>query len=314
MKKFKLGLLVGAISLIVGVPSVMAAYNGECPSNYFLPVSDGSILCDYYDNGNVIKVDNYMTSFDINSETEINEAVLAEDANIYLLGGIFGYNPTSTLEHKTKIILNGNNTIQTLLVKNNKEKYIIEGDGTLTINKIKGEIIATDDEGNNLYEVVYVSTDSGSLEFIVDENNEKMGFKNEQEVIDRWDELKNYNSNFPDTPVSGTNYYWNNTYLKYEIDRVPDEQWIQNHIETDMEIIIESDHVLIKPYSRTTDSIINEDNDNTNPKDSINENDNKNIKNPNTKDTIVKVLSISVLSLVGLNLLLLLKKKNFLKN
>ena len=202
-------------------------------SDYELSYSyDGSKICGIgVDNGEERVLTNLMCSKntsgdEISIATFIKNAngdtlTLESDADFYLYGGA---------EDSSTIVVNGNNHINILM----DEDFTITGNGSLTIDGLYSSRLAVDEDGNQLYYIVYDDID-GFQHRVVDENGDDVLVVSKEEFEAMYENLKASNPDMAQIALEDLEYFINS---QYEV--VPEtitEEWIKEHITTEMNII-----------------------------------------------------------------------------
>ena len=202
-------------------------------SDYELSYSyDGSKICGIgVDNGEERVLTNIMCSKntsgdEISIATFIKNAngdtlTLESDADFYLYGGA---------EDSSTIVVNGNNHINILT----DEHFTITGNGSLTIDGLYSSRLAVDEDGNQLYYIVYDDID-GFQHRVVDENGDDVLVVSKEEFEAMYENLKASNPDMAQIALEDLEYFINS---QYEV--VPEtitEEWIKEHITTEMNII-----------------------------------------------------------------------------
>lgn len=202
-------------------------------SDYELSYSyDGSKICGIgVDNGEERVLTNLMCSKntsgdEISIATFIKNAngdtlTLESDADFYLYGGA---------EDSSTIVVNGNNHINILM----DEHFTITGNGSLTIDGLYSSRLAVDEDGNQLYYIVYDDID-GFQHRVVDENGDNVLVVSKEEFEAMYENLKASNPDMAQIALEDLEYFINS---QYEV--VPEtitEEWIKEHITTEMNII-----------------------------------------------------------------------------
>ena len=202
-------------------------------SDYELSYSyDGSKICGIgVDNGEERVLTNLMCSKntsgdEISIATFIKNAngdtlTLESDADFYLYGGA---------EDSSTIVVNGNNHINILM----DEHFTITGNGSLTIDGLYSSRLAVDEDGNQLYYIVYDDID-GFQHRVVDENGDDVLVVSKEEFEAMYENLKVSNPDMAQIALEDLEYFINS---QYEV--VPEtitEEWIKEHITTEMNII-----------------------------------------------------------------------------
>lgn len=202
-------------------------------SDYELSYSyDGSKICGIgVDNGEERVLTNLMCSKntsgdEISIATFIKNAngdtlTLESDADFYLYGGA---------EDSSTIVVNGNNHINILM----DEHFTITGNGSLTIDGLYSSRLAVDEDGNQLYYIVYDDID-GFQHRVVDENGDDVLVVSKEEFEAMYENLKASNPDMAQIALEDLEYFINS---QYEV--VPEtitEEWIKEHITTEMNII-----------------------------------------------------------------------------
>ena len=202
-------------------------------SDYELSYSyDGSKICGIgVDNGEERVLTNLMCSKntsgdEISIATFIKNAngdtlTLESDADFYLYGGA---------EYSSTIVVNGKNHINILT----DEHFTITGNGSLTIDGLYSSRLAVDEDGNQLYYIVYDDID-GFQHRVVDENGDDVLVVSKEEFEAMYENLKASNPDMAQIALEDLEYFINS---QYEV--VPEtitEEWIKEHITTEMNII-----------------------------------------------------------------------------
>ena len=156
-------------------------------------------------------------------------------------------NSTSTFEFKSNasvylygndalsstIKINGSNTIDVIRGGN----YTIVGSGELTIKGLYNYISSTDENGNNLYFVVF--NIDGKQHIVKDKDGSKLTVTTREEFASIFEDVKEYNEWLENVEYSEEEYslYEDNHMEPTTID----DAWISEHISTDLEIIHNDD-------------------------------------------------------------------------
>ena len=228
MKKKCLAIILAGILMF---PIIANASSDS--SDYELSYSyDGSKICGIgVDNGEERVLTNLMCSKntsgdEISIATFIKNAngdtlTLESDADFYLYGGA---------EDSSTIVVNGNNHINILM----DEHFTITGNGSLTIDGLYSSRLAVDEDGNQLYYIVYDDID-GFQHRVVDENGDDVLVVSKEEFEAMYENLKASNPDMAQIALEDLEYFINS---QYEV--VPEtitEEWIKEHITTEMNII-----------------------------------------------------------------------------
>ncbi len=152
-------------------------------------------------------------------------------------------NSTSTFEFKSNasvylygndalsstIKINGSNTIDVIRGGN----YTIVGSGELTIKGLYNYVSSTDENGNNLYFVVF--NIDGKQHIVKDKDGSKLTVTTREEFASIFEDVKEYNEWLENVEYSEEEYslYEDNHMEPTTID----DAWISEHISTDLEII-----------------------------------------------------------------------------
>ena len=156
-------------------------------------------------------------------------------------------NSTSTFEFKSNasvylygndalsstIKINGSNTIDVIRGSN----YTIVGSGELTIKGLYNYVSSTDENGNNLYFVVF--NIDGKQHIVKDKDGSKLTVTTREEFASIFEDVKEYNEWLENVEYSEEEYslYEDNHMEPTTID----DAWISEHISTDLEIIHNDD-------------------------------------------------------------------------
>lgn len=228
LKKKCLAIILAGILMF---PIIASASSDS--SDYELSYSyDGSKICGIgVDNGEERVLTNLMCSKntsgdEISIATFIKNAngdtlTLESDADFYLYGGA---------EDSSTIVVNGNNHINILM----DEHFTITGNGSLTIDGLYSSRLAVDEDGNQLYYIVYDDID-GFQHRVVDENGDDVLVVSKEEFEAMYENLKASNPDMAQIALEDLEYFINS---QYEV--VPEtitEEWIKEHITTEMNII-----------------------------------------------------------------------------
>lgn len=228
LKKKCLAIILAGILMF---PIIASASSDS--SDYELSYSyDGSKICGIgVDNGEERVLTNLMCSKntsgdEISIATFIKNAngdtlTLESDADFYLYGGA---------EDSSTIVVNGNNHINILT----DEHFTITGNGSLTIDGLYSSRLAVDEDGNQLYYIVYDDID-GFQHRVVDENGDDVLVVSKEEFEAMYENLKASNPDMAQIALEDLEYFINS---QHEV--VPEtitEEWIKEHITTEMNII-----------------------------------------------------------------------------
>ena len=146
------------------------------------------------------------------------------DANVYLYGN-------DALE--STIQVNGSNTID--VIRNGN--YVIEGSGELTIKGLYNYVPSTDEDGNQLYFVVF--NIDGRQYTVKDEDGSKLNVTSKEEFASMFDDVKKYNKWLENIEYSEDAY---SLYNHYHMEpSFIEDAWIDEHITTDLETIYNND-------------------------------------------------------------------------
>ena len=156
-------------------------------------------------------------------------------------------NSTSTFEFKSNasvylygndalsstIKINGSNTIDVIRGGN----YTIVGSGELTIKGLYNYVSSTDENGNNLYFVVF--NIDGKQYIVKDNDGSKLTVTTREGFASIFEDVKEYNEWLENVEYSEEEYslYEDNHMEPTTID----DAWISEHISTDLEIIHNDD-------------------------------------------------------------------------
>lgn len=146
------------------------------------------------------------------------------NASVYLYGN-------DALSSTIKI--NGSNTIDVIRGGN----YTIVGSGELTIKGLYNYVSSTDENGNNLYFVVF--NIDGKQYIVKDKDGSKLTVTTREEFASIFEDVKEYNELLENVEYSEEEYslYEDNHMEPTTID----DSWISEHISTDLEIIHNDD-------------------------------------------------------------------------
>ena len=146
------------------------------------------------------------------------------DANVYLYGN-------DALE--STIQVNGSNTIDVIRDGN----YVIEGSGELTIKGLYNYVLSTDEDGNQLYFVVF--NIDGRQYTVKDEDGSKLTVTSKEEFASMFDDVKKYNKWLENIEYREDAY---SLYNHYHMEpSFIEDAWIDEHITTDLETIYNND-------------------------------------------------------------------------
>ena len=146
------------------------------------------------------------------------------DANVYLYGN-------DALE--STIQVNGSNTIDVIRDGN----YVIEGSGELTIKGLYNYVLSTDEDGNQLYFVVF--NIDGRQYTVKDEDGSKLTVTSKEGFASMFDDVKKYNKWLENIEYSEDAY---SLYNHYHMEpSFIEDAWIDEHITTDLETIYNND-------------------------------------------------------------------------
>lgn len=176
-----------------------------------------------------------------------NDTVLSfeKDKSAYHFAG--GVNDTT-------IVVNGNNTISYL---DGTVSYIIEGDGTLTINLVHEPTYVTDEDGNVLYQAEYYIPEKFTSVRIVNAEGERTFLKSMEDLEAQFEELKEYNPELADQTYNEENVMIFTSVITSTEDKYPSKEWIERNITTDMNITYTADAVIFSSNNiLTSDNII----------------------------------------------------------
>lgn len=184
-----------------------------------------------------------------------NDTVLSfeKDKSTYHFAG--GVNDTT-------IVVNGNNTISYL---DGTVSYIIEGDGTLTINLVHEPTYVTDEDGNLLYQAEYYIPEKYTSVQIVNAEGERTFLKSMEDLKTQFEELKKYNPELADQTYNEENVIIFTSVITSTEDKYPSKEWIERNITTDMNVTYTTDAVIFSSNNiLTNDNVIFESKDTLN--------------------------------------------------
>ena len=164
--------------------------------------------------------------------------------------------------NNTTIVVNGNNTINYL---DGTVSYIIEGDGTLTINLVHEPTYVTDEDGNLLYQAEYYIPEKYTSVQIVNAEGERTFLKSMEDLKTQFEELKKYNPELADQTYNEENVIIFTSVITSTEDKYPSKEWIERNITTDMNVTYTTDAVIFSSNNiLTNDNVIFESKDTLN--------------------------------------------------
>lgn len=150
-----------------------------------------------------------------------NTFEFAKDQSFYLYGGSENMVvPTST------IVVNGKNAIDLLV----DDDYIITGEGSLTVKGIYGTEKTLDEDGNQLYYVIFRDI-NGAQYKVLDENGDNFLVTSKEDFEAKFEEAKKYNSALEGIEYDSSLYFINPDY--HVVPGAITEEWVNSHIKTD---------------------------------------------------------------------------------
>ncbi len=146
------------------------------------------------------------------------------NASVYLFGN-------DALSSKIKV--NGSNTIDVIRDGN----YIIEGNGELTIKGLYNYVPSTDENGNQLYFVVF---DINEKQYTVkNKDGNKLTITSKEELSNIFDNVKKYNEELENVEYSEDTY---SLYNHYHMEPITiNDAWIEEHITTELKKVYNDD-------------------------------------------------------------------------
>lgn len=146
------------------------------------------------------------------------------NASVYLFGN-------DALSSKIKV--NGSNTIDVIRDGN----YIIEGNGELTIKGLYNYVPSTDENGNQLYFVVFDT--NGKQYTVKNKDGNKLTITSKEELSNIFDNVKKYNEKLENVEYSEDTY---SLYNHYHMEPITiNDAWIEEHITTELKKVYNDD-------------------------------------------------------------------------
>lgn len=146
------------------------------------------------------------------------------NASVYLFGN-------DALSSKIKV--NGSNTIDVIRDGN----YIIEGNGELTIKGLYNYVPSTDENGNQLYFVVFDI--NGKQYTVKNKDGNKLTITSKEELSNVFDNVKKYNEELENVEYSEDTY---SLYNHYHMEPITiNDAWIEEHITTELKTVYNDD-------------------------------------------------------------------------
>ena len=146
------------------------------------------------------------------------------NASVYLFGN-------DALSSKIKV--NGSNTIDVIRDGN----YIIEGNGELTIKGLYNYVLSTDENGNQLYFVVFDT--NGKQYTVKNKDGNKLTITSKEELSNVFDNVKKYNEELENVEYSEDTY---SLYNHYHMEPITiNDAWIEEHITTELKTVYNDD-------------------------------------------------------------------------
>lgn len=146
------------------------------------------------------------------------------NASVYLFGN-------DALSSKIKV--NGSNTIDVIRDGN----YIIEGNGELTIKGLYNYVPSTDENGNQLYFVVFDT--NGKQYTVKNKDGNKLTITSKEELSNVFDNVKKYNEELENVEYSEDTY---SLYNHYHMEPITiNDAWIEEHITTELKKVYNDD-------------------------------------------------------------------------
>ena len=165
------------------------------------------------------------------------------NASVYLFGN-------DALSSKIKV--NGSNTIDVIRDGN----YIIEGNGELTIKGLYNYVPSTDENGNQLYFVVF---DINEKQYTVkNKDGNKLTITSKEELSNIFDNVKKYNEELENVEYSEDTY---SLYNHYHMEPITiNDAWIEEHITTELKTVYNDDgSITFRSSDYVSEQNINED-------------------------------------------------------
>lgn len=165
------------------------------------------------------------------------------NASVYLFGN-------DALSSKIKV--NGSNTIDVIRDGN----YIIEGNGELTIKGLYNYVPSTDENGNQLYFVVF---DINEKQYTVkNKDGNKLTITSKEELSNVFDNVKKYNEKLENVEYSEDTY---SLYNHYHMEPITiNDAWIEEHITTELKKVYNDDgSITFRSSDYVSEQNINED-------------------------------------------------------
>ena len=165
------------------------------------------------------------------------------NASVYLFGN-------DALSSKIKV--NGSNTIDVIRDGN----YIIEGNGELTIKGLYNYVPSTDENGNQLYFVVF---DINEKQYTVkNKDGNKLTITSKEELSNVFDNVKKYNEELENVEYSEDTY---SLYNHYHMEPITiNAAWIEEHITTELKKVYNDDgSITFRSSDYVSEQNINED-------------------------------------------------------
>ena len=165
------------------------------------------------------------------------------NASVYLFGN-------DALSSKIKV--NGSNTIDVIRDGN----YIIEGNGELTIKGLYNYVPSTDENGNQLYFVVFDI--NGKQYTVKNKNGNKLTITSKEELSNVFDNVKKYNEELENIEYSEDTY---SLYNHYHMEPITiNDAWIEEHITTELKKVYNDDgSITFRSSDYVSEQNINED-------------------------------------------------------
>lgn len=165
------------------------------------------------------------------------------NASVYLFGN-------DALSSKIKV--NGSNTIDVIRDGN----YIIEGNGELTIKGLYNYVPSTDENGNQLYFVVFDI--NGKQYTVKNKDGNKLTITSKEELSNVFDNVKKYNEELENIEYSEDTY---SLYNHYHMEPITiNDAWIEEHITTELKTVYNDDgSITFRSSDYVSEQNINED-------------------------------------------------------
>ena len=165
------------------------------------------------------------------------------NASVYLFGN-------DALSSKIKV--NGSNTIDVIRDGN----YIIEGNGELTIKGLYNYVPSTDENGNQLYFVVFDT--NGKQYTVKNKDGNKLTITSKEELSNVFDNVKKYNEELENVEYSEDTY---SLYNHYHMEPITiNDAWIEEHITTELKKVYNDDgSITFRSSDYVSEQNINED-------------------------------------------------------